>query len=222
MFDTDSHKTGDHDPSLAVQATDDLVPTSAGDQLEPDGFDFDPVEFAEDWEDWLDDDEADEPRVHPQALAEWGEKRALVDAELAPLVTELWRAGIDSFSSCQDLGESLAELGRQLPQMATYVEGRRGRALLDLSPPDAQPFLDMVATSGPAGALYDRMTRWTAVDAWRYSLVMLDLPDEHGTYSFTILAIQVELPRKDIPAVTRGIRRHNARSERDRAGTRRR
>lgn len=116
-------------------------------------------------------------------------------------------------SSCQDVGESLAELGDRHPHMASYVEAARGRALIDLSPPDAQPLLDMITAANPSAGLYDRMTRWTAEGAWKYSLVMLDLPDDDGTYSFQILAIQVGFPRTDIKEVTRCLNDQNERLE---------
>jgi hypothetical protein len=156
-------------------------------------------------------DDEHEPTFHPQAAAQWGDHRAMVDVEMAPLVTELWRAGIETYSSCQDLGESLGDLALRLPHMAAHVRTLDGRAALDLSPPDAQPVLDMVAAAGPLGSVYDRMTRWTAEGAWKYGLLMLDLPDDDGSYSFRILGIQLVFPRRDIPALTQALRRHNAR-----------
>ena len=179
-----------------------------------DDLDFDPLDFAED-DAWLDEDDPDdgERTFHEQSLAEWGDRHDLVDREMAPLLSELWRAGVGTYSSCQDLGESLADLAFRHPHMAGYVDSLRGRASIDFVPPDAQLFLDLVAAAGPPPPLYDRMTRWTAEGAWSFNLPMLDLPDGAGGFSFRILSIQLHFPRADLPEVTGCVRRHNQRAD---------
>ena len=44
----------------------------------------------------------DAPR-HPQQLVQVGPWRALIDVEIAPLIASLWRAGIATRMSCQDM-----------------------------------------------------------------------------------------------------------------------
>ena len=189
-----------------------------------DDLDFDPLDYAEYDDECLDERglDDDDPAFHEQSLAHGGDRSDLVDLELAPLLSELWRAGLGTYSSCQDLGESLADLADWHPHMADYVQSLRGTASIDFAPPDAQPFLDLVAAAGPPEPVYDRMTRWTADGAWRFNLPILDLPDGAGGYSFRILSIQVHFPRADIRAVTDCVRRHNDRVDHaHKAGARR-
>ena len=47
--------------------------------------------------------------IHPQTHLS-GVKEACVDRRIAPLITELWSAGIDTDSSCEDTGDGRAQL----------------------------------------------------------------------------------------------------------------
>jgi hypothetical protein len=156
------------------------------------------------------DEDLDDYR-HPQILVEAGGQRAYVDHELAPLLRELWRAGIDTYSSCQDLGESVEDLLEAMPHLGPYVDFHSGRAVIDFSPPDAQRFLNLVAGATPPPALYDRMARWTAEGAWRVDLIVLDAPAAPDRHDFRIFGTQVQFPRYDIPGVIACLRRHNER-----------
>jgi hypothetical protein len=57
-------------------------------------------------------------RTHPATVVVHGDLEAEVDLELAPLVLEIWRAGIETIHSCQDVGENLASLAAQLSHVA--------------------------------------------------------------------------------------------------------
>jgi len=69
--------------------------------------------------------------VHPQVHIQHGEREAWVDAQLGPLILACWRAGIETWLSCQHLGP----------------DGTRTRPLAWLSFPrwpDAEQFLRLL------------------------------------------------------------------------------
>lgn len=47
-------------------------------------------------------------RPHPTVLVEVGDKSERIDVELAPLIREMWRAGINTVMSCQNCFEGCA------------------------------------------------------------------------------------------------------------------
>jgi hypothetical protein len=159
----------------------------------------------------VDDNDIDLDARHPQVLAQWGTRRAYVDWEMAPLLRELWEAGVDTIASCQDLGESLENLPVRSPHMAAFVEAATGQAVIDFYPPDAQVFLTLVANGAPPSAMYDRMTRWTAKGGWHVALDLMDVPRAAHQHDFRVFGSQVRFPRADVPLIIECLRRHNER-----------
>jgi hypothetical protein len=149
--------------------------------------------------------------THIQVAVEYGEQEALVDAEMAPLIREIWRADINTIASCQDVGESLDDLPNRYPHMARTVKALQGTALIDFRPADAQRFFDAVADGKPPRAVYDRMTRWTAKGAWEVRMVLYDTCNTVDDRRFWVIGTQVRFPRNDIPAITKSLRRTNLR-----------
>ena len=96
----------------------------------------------------------DPTNVHPVRTVRVGDRSADIDEMLAPLVEALWRNGFQTFTSCQDAGESNADWVDLLPHMAAYVESRKGWAFIDLPMQDGLRFLTAVAQAGPRDAFY--------------------------------------------------------------------
>jgi len=59
---------------------------------------------------------------------------AEVDLELGPLIVEIWRAGIETIHSCQDVGENIGGLAAQLPHLAETARRELGRASIGFPP----------------------------------------------------------------------------------------
>ena len=47
-------------------------------------------------------------RPHPTVFVEVGENRAEIDSGLAPLIEQVWKAGIDTMMSCQETWDGIA------------------------------------------------------------------------------------------------------------------
>jgi len=71
-----------------------------------------------------------------------------IDVELAPLVQLLWRLGIETITCCQDVGESIAPLARDLPHVASEAKRLRGSAQVDFPIDAGLRFLTAVARAG--------------------------------------------------------------------------
>jgi len=144
---------------------------------------------------------------------------AEVDVELAPLVLEIWRAGIGTIHSCQDVGENVAGLAERLPHLAVVVERERGRASIGFpDSPSALAFLEALANAGPREALYERMVHWASPGAWQLVLAVQDEglktgedepPDGTPRSRLAAASFQVRFPRSDVGEVLERIRRHN-------------
>jgi hypothetical protein len=139
-----------------------------------------------------------------------------VDKELADLVVEAYRAGITTTSSCQDAGESLEQLVRRQPHLASDGRHRRGRAYLTFAyRRDLTDFHEAVACGGTRDALYERMMHWAAPSAWKRSIGIDDFglsDDDRPSTAPSIVptSYQVEFPRDDIPQIIDRLRRFNA------------
>jgi hypothetical protein len=85
----------------------------------------------------------DRPAKHPQVLVTEGEASAYVDVEMAPLIRELWRAGIATNASCQE------------------HEGT-GKAWIEFKDPDtARQFLNRVVQQDASqGSMWRRSSDW--------------------------------------------------------------
>lgn len=167
-------------------------------------------------------------RTHPATVVQHGELVAEIDLDLAPLVVEIWRAGIGTIHSCQDVGENLAELATRLPHVAEIARRERGRASIGFA--GVEPllgFLDALANAGPRDELYERLAHWASPDAWQVVLGLQDLgltrdddgdeapgeggmaPDGVPHSRLSAGSFQVRFPRSDLGEMTERMRRHN-------------
>ncbi|MEU1694242.1 hypothetical protein [Streptomyces hirsutus] len=150
--------------------------------------------------------------THPTVLVQVDHRHAQVDELLAPAIEAIWRSGFETFTCCQDLGESNASWVETLPHMAGYVESRRGWALIDFPIDSGLAFLSAVANAGPRDAFYVRMTHWAAPDAWDVMVKPMDVAmrQEHLESQFRLQLLQVSFPAYDLPELTRRLREHAA------------
>jgi hypothetical protein len=134
---------------------------------------------------------------HPRVRLRAGGFSDLVDRDLAPLLREIWLAGIETMSSCQDAGESIEHLAAEYPHMEAYIEVSRGRAYIDfLWEEDAARFFSLIAAGGPSDALRHRLTHWLAEGHWQTIVSMSEYPDAPDT--FGAFMYQVSFPKTDI------------------------
>ncbi|MFR9775369.1 hypothetical protein ACL02O_04830 [Micromonospora sp. MS34] len=150
--------------------------------------------------------------VHPVRTVRVGDRSADIDEMLAPLVEALWRNGFDTFTSCQDAGESNADWVDLLPHMAAYVQSRKGWAFIDFPIQDGLRFLTAIAQAGPRDAFYVRTTHWAAPHAWDVKVKPMDLAmfDETLPSSFALRLLQVCFPASDLPEILHRLDRYEA------------
>ena len=151
-----------------------------------------------------------EENHHPVVRLSRDDEVIEVDEELAPFIEQLWTAGIDTVSSCQDVGEALADLIKIRPHLDRRL---LGRASIDFASPDGMlDFFEAVANSGPRDDLYVRMVHWAAPDAWNVRWQPEDFGVEdtmhaggvHPPSQFSFSPwVHLEFPRSDIPELTR-------------------
>lgn len=154
------------------------------------------------------DDMARRNEKHRTVKVQVGGMEAEIDEEIAPLIRELWKAGIDTLNCCQENRPGIIWV-----QFATAE--------------DTAAFLDIVAEydEEPDG-LYARITgRWDGCEhsppPWDYHALPEDLalveadPDDdegeewhQGEPDFLFL-MSVRFPRNDYPAVLARMVRHN-------------
>jgi hypothetical protein len=159
-------------------------------------------------------------RTHPATVVVHGPLTAEVDVDLAPLVLEVWRAGIATIHSCQDVGENVAGLAVRLPHLDEVVRRESGRASVGFAGPDAMTaFLGAVANAGPRDGLYERMVHWASPGAWQLLVTVSDrgleegedlAPDGTPWSLLTPASFTVRFPRTDVQEMTERMRRHNA------------
>jgi hypothetical protein len=147
----------------------------------------------------------------------FGEWSADVDVEIAPLVFELWRGGIETVSACQDEGESLLALAHSAPWLVEQSRVYAGRAYVDLlHTDDACRFLDAVTNAGPRNALYRRMSSLATPDAWEVRLALYDTlstqetGDWNSPSAFGVGVVRVRFPRGDVEEVVDRLQRWNS------------
>ncbi len=146
-----------------------------------------------------------------------GEWSADVDEELARLILEMWRAGIETVSCCQDVGEVLQGAFWERPHLVDLRQQSLGRATLDL--PDLYHLCrlcDAIANSGPTDAFDERMRHWASPGAWLVlddwtvsELADEDEPDWSQPSRFEPAMVQLRFPRTDIGEMVERLRRHN-------------
>jgi hypothetical protein len=170
-------------------------------------------------------------RTHPATTVTHGDLAADVDIELAPLVVEVWRAGIPTIHSCQDVGENVADVAVHLPHLAEVVRRETGRASIGFPDVGAMgAFLDALANAGARDPFYERMLHWASPDAWQVTVAVQDLglepagsggraeregntddlaPDGTPRSRLAPVSFQVRFPRPDVVEMTERMRRHN-------------
>ena len=159
-------------------------------------------------------------RTHPARIVSAGGWTAEVDVELASLIVEVWRAGIETIHSCQDVGENIAALARDLPHLAPVARREAGRASIGFADvAGLVAFHDALASSGRRDGFYERMLHWASPDAWQCVIGLHDpglvggegTPSGDGTPASRIAAVsfQVRFPRSDIEEMTERLGRHN-------------
>jgi hypothetical protein len=136
---------------------------------------------------------------HRQVEIEWRGLRAEVDEEIAPLVLELWKAGIVTTNSCQE----------NFPGIA-WIEF--------LSTRDAKKFLNLIVeypvdTEEPFWeTLYGRITGCGSDDAWDYNLHLYDRGVDEEVVGNEVIqnctgpadfeySVSIRFPRTDIPLI---------------------
>lgn len=160
-------------------------------------------------------------RTHPAVEVAHGDLRAEVDVGLAPLVLEIWRAGIGTIHSCQDVGENVAGLARRLPHLEEVVRRQTGRASIGFGHPELLlRFYDALANAGPRNDFYERMVHWASPGAWEALAGIHDTGLEEATgppaadgtplTRFTAPSFQARFPRTDVDEMVERMRRHNA------------
>lgn len=162
-------------------------------------------------------------RTHPATVVSLGGRSAEVDLALAVLVLELWRAGIDTIHSCQDVGENIAGLAVRLPHLERAARRERGRASIGFAGlAGLMSFHDALANGGARDGFYERMLHWASPDAWQCVIGIRDLglddpdgaegpapPDGTPRSRLEAASFQVRFPGSDIDEATERLRRHN-------------
>ncbi len=159
-------------------------------------------------------------RTHPANVVAVDDQSAEVDVELAPLITEVWQAGIVTIHSCQDVGENVGELVPELPHLEPVAQREAGRASIgfaDLT--DLLAFHDAVVNAGPRDDFYERVMHWASPGAWQCVIALHDpgleqargpvAPDGTHRSRLAAASFQVRFPRSDIHEATDRLRRHN-------------
>lgn len=143
-----------------------------------------------------------ETRPHAAVVVQVGDQKAEIDEALAPLIRELWLAGIETLMCCQEY----------LP----------GRAWIEFTNPfSLQRFLNLVATFEISDdSVYDRVAfhlhHPEATDRWDYRLNAHDQgghenEDETVGHQVDItFTAEVEFPLGDLPTVILRMQQHNA------------
>lgn len=145
---------------------------------------------------------------HKQVLIEQGDLSADIDARIAPLVLELWKAGFTTTRSCQK-------------HMA-------GKVWIEFAAPAQLPaFLDIVITARDEDPeLWRRATAWTFGDwartseplatvplaeAWEYHVTIVDEAEDGEGEPFSCFAfgLSVLFPISDLARVIEAVRDYN-------------
>ncbi len=159
-------------------------------------------------------------RTHPATVVSAGGWTAEVDVELASLIAEVWRAGIETIHSCQDVGENIAGLVGDLPHLEPVAQREAGRASIGFADvAGLVAFHDVLANSGRRDDFYERILHWASPHAWQCVIGLQDLGlvDDEGAASggctppsrLVAASFQVRFPRSDIEEVTERFGRHN-------------
>jgi len=159
-------------------------------------------------------------RTHPATVVALRGWSAEVDVELVPLVLEVWRSGIQTIHSCQDVGENIAGLVAEQPHLEPVAEREAGRASIGFADvAGLLAFHDALANAGPRDSFYERILHWATPDAWQCVIGLQEqgLDSEDGPQApsgnppshLAAASFQVRFPRSDIEEATERMRLHN-------------
>jgi len=133
---------------------------------------------------------------HPTVQVKVGWREEEIDAKIAPLIQEMWKADIDTLMSCQD--------------------SPPGWVWIEFDDVDAcERFLSLVADfdSNP-DSLYNRICQeWQSEhdeDFWKYDVIVsdeaIDTADDGPMFHFSV---SVRFPHRDLPTVLERLRSFN-------------
>lgn len=155
---------------------------------------------------------------HSTATLTYPFTRELVDIDemLVDLIQEVWRAGIETVSCCEDAEDISELLHTAFPHLAARGGYLANRCYVAFpSDREAATFLSAIADAGPRDEFYVRMVHWAAPGAWHKSLSFDDMGMsddeviEHAS-DFVPSMVQVLFPRADVPEVVARLQRHDA------------
>jgi len=155
---------------------------------------------------------------HQETLLQVGDRQASIDLGIAPLIEEIWKAGIETLNSCE--------------------ENRPGIIWIDFySSDDATRFVNIVACyEEGTHCLYNRIVQyWSANDEqtddlfWTYDIYPADLHLDqvvneedksvevsHQGLPWIEFSLSVRFPQKDYPVLLKRMKEFNERQERKR------
>lgn len=150
--------------------------------------------------------------THPHLQVHLGETTVEIDEQMADLIVECYRAGIDTTGCCQNTGDT------EFFAHHTIAGGRcgNGRAYVSFATRrDLVDFHTATATGGPRDEFYERAVHWAAPDAWLRTITLDDLglsdTDDEAPNPPNMVpsTYQVEFPTTDIPEIVTRLRRFN-------------
>jgi hypothetical protein len=147
---------------------------------------------------------------HKTVKVQVGDREADIDEQIAPLIEEVWKAGIETVGSCQESRPGINCVG-----FATAA--------------DAEKFLDIVTEyEENINSMYNRITdRWWSEEEerltplWEYDVYPDDLgvtrtfigdnviDDSHDGVPNFLFSVTIRFPRTDYPVLLRRMVRHN-------------
>jgi len=146
---------------------------------------------------------------HRTVRVTYGDRSAEIDEQIAPLIKQMWKAGINTCQSCEDSPAGWVRI--QFPSSFELEE-----------------FLNAIGDyDDKIGSLHDRLCRgydriaWPRVAQWRYEVIVADLAideieTESGEYQEVYtpppafaMWIDLYFPFNDLGDVLKRIKRHN-------------
>jgi hypothetical protein len=145
--------------------------------------------------------EAFHARDHKSVIVQVGEFKAEIDEQIAPIIREIWSAGLRTMMSCQETDPGIA-----------WIESEEIN--------DLQRFLNIVATfEMSADTIYDRAVSHLCVPPqeglWEYDVTPHDADgisvedDQDGRLVDFYFSAGVYLPQSDLPSILVRLIEHN-------------
>ncbi|MEU2179738.1 hypothetical protein [Streptomyces thermolilacinus] len=142
-----------------------------------------------------------DPLIHPhETLTTRTGERVAIDADMVPVIRELWRLGYTTTACCQDVGEATAGVRAKRDTPLGYggeafIAYHRGWALLKMPIPDAMRFVALLAK---APAFADHVSHPWRPGSWR-----MNVPLEPDGLSEAAL---LHFPRQQLPQLVDTLR----------------